>query len=124
MEINVSDWNSKDWEEYLKFIEEYSQKFIEKKKTDDQNKIKVGDKVKVIDPEVGYTTYAEWVYKNIQGENKCRYSYKTSCSLNTIGEVLFIGKHFCDDYDLAYIKSEENECYLIRLDGLQKLKEG
>lgn len=90
--------------------------------------IKVRDKVKVINVGSAYSSYYEWVERNIR-EAYLRYSYdiKQPIDYGILCEVLYIAKHggsfsLNADDTLAYVKDlETDRCYLISIDGLEKV---
>ena len=88
--------------------------------------IKVGDTVKIVNFGKFYTTYCNWVDKNVtSGYDKCRYAFKQTPN-NNIGKVLYMAKHESQNTMLAFIEVKTAEgytdlCYLISVEGLKKL---
>ena len=101
-----------------------------------KDKIKVGDKVKIVNSGLSYTTYTRWIKKNIDdvGLAAC-FAYK---QIPCEDEVVYVIKAIApsdNGYDvnkmLVYVqkyfvfsngKVDNNEpCYLIRADGLEKV---
>ena len=102
--------------------------------------IKVGDKVKIVDSGLSYTTYAPWIKKNINdvGLAACFAYSRIPNEDDTVYVVKAIapwGTEHEEDKDkkLAYVqqyfkfsndKISDNEvCYLMRIDGLEKVYE-
>lgn len=102
--------------------------------------IKVGDRVKIKDEGLSYTTYTDWIKENIDdvGLAAC-YAY---CQIPEANDTVYMvktiapwGNKYQKDKDkkLAYIqqyfkfsngKISHNEvCYLMRIDGLEKVYE-
>ena len=93
---------------------------------EEKEEIKVGDKVKVINNGYCFDEYYDWVKENINNrELKLKFDYGNVLSNGTICEVLHINKHngsYNTDDTLAYIQDMENErCYLINIEGLEKI---
>lgn len=88
--------------------------------------IKVGDTVKIVNFGKFYTTYCNWVDKNVTSSyDKCRYAFKQTPN-NNIGKVLYMAKHESQNTMLAFIEVKTAEgytdpCYLISVEGLKKL---
>ena len=93
----------------------------------DEDTIKEGDKVKIINEDKSYTTFDEWVTREIKSENlKYRYDYGKKPSQSGTYRVKHIGKHngyfFDDGSTLAYIQNLDTyRCYLINVEGLKKV---
>ena len=93
---------------------------------EEKEEIKVGDKVKVINNGYCFDEYYDWVKENINNrELKLKFDYGNVLSNGTICEVLHINKHngsYNTDDTLAYIQDMENKrCYLINIEGLEKI---
>ena len=105
-----------------------------------KDKIEVGDKVKIVNSGLSYTTYAPWIKKNINdmGLAACFAYSRIPNEDDTVYVVKAIApwgtKHEEDkDKKLAYVqqyfkfsndKISDNEvCYLMRIDGLEKVYE-
>ena len=93
---------------------------------EEKEEIKVGDKVKVINNGYCFDEYYDWVKENINNrELKLKFDYGNVLSNGTICEVLHINKHngsYNTDDTLAYIQDMENKrCYLIDVNGLEKI---
>ena len=93
---------------------------------EEKEEIKVGDKVKVIDYGLFFDEYYSWVKENINNrELKLKFDYGNVLPNGTICEVLHINKHngsYNTDDTLAYIQDMENKrCYLINIEGLEKI---
>ena len=106
----------------------------------DKDKIEVGDKVKIKNCGLSYTTYTPWIKKNIDdvGLAACFAYSRIPNEDDTIYVVKAIapwGVKYEEDKDkkLAYVqqyfkfsngKISDNEvCYLMRIDGLEKVYE-
>lgn len=101
--------------------------------------IKVGDKVKIKDYGLSYTTYVDWIKKNVNdiGLAAC-YAYET---IPENGDTVYVvkaiapwGTKYEEDKGkmLAYIQEyfvyngkvgTNQPCYLMRVDGLEKVYE-
>ena len=93
---------------------------------EEKEEIKVGDKVKVINNGYCFDEYYDWVKENINNrELKLKFDYGNVLSNGTICEVLHINKHnhgYNADDTLAYVQDMENKrCYLINIEGLEKI---
>lgn len=91
-----------------------------------KGKIEVGDKVKIKDIGKVYPTYISWLTENVCSVgNIARYAYGSRPFLNEFYRVLVIAPHTIDNNKkLAYIepvKSITKPCYLIEVDGLEKV---
>ena len=98
----------------------------EREEKEEREEIKVGDKVKVINNGYCFDEYYDWVKENINNrELKLKFDYGNVLSNGTICEVLHINKHngsYNTDDTLAYIQDMENKrCYLINIEGLEKI---
>lgn len=88
-----------------------------------EDKIKVGDKVKVINPLAAYECYSDWVINNIKDKNDMiRYDMGHTPDITLDYTVLCIAPHEENGMNLAYIKANNytKECYLINIRGLKK----
>ena len=95
----------------------------EKKK--DADKIKVGDRVKVIDSTLKYPNYVEWVVKNVSGKmDIARFANGSREDLSSkVGVVIAVAPHQYGG-DLIYVQFEiggMKRCYLFDLKGLKKI---
>ena len=93
---------------------------------EEKEELKVGDKVKVINNGYCFDEYYDWVEENINNrELKLKFDYGNVLPNGTICEVLHINKHngsYKADDTLAYIQDIENKrCYLINIEGLEKI---
>lgn len=91
-----------------------------------KNKIEVGDKVKIKDISKVYPTYISWLTKNLNGVGDiARYAYGCRPFLDEFYRILVIAPHSLDNNKkLAYIEPFESvtkPCYLIEVDGLEKV---
>lgn len=101
-----------------------------------KNKIEVGDKVKIVNSGLSYTSYTDWIKKNINDvglaacfvygqipdEDDTVYVVKAIASWDTMYDV---------DKKLAYVQeylvysggrvSDNEACYLMEVDGLEKV---
>lgn len=113
---------------------------LNKQLDEERDGIKVGDRVKIKDEGLSYTTYTDWIKKNIKdvGLVAC-YAY---CQIPEANDTVYVvkaiapwGTKYEEDKDkkLAYVqqyfkfsngKISDNEvCYLMRIDGLEKVYE-
>lgn len=113
---------------------------LNKQLGEERRGIKVGDRVKIKNEGLSYTTYIDWIKKNIKdvGLVAC-YAY---CQIPEANDTVYVVKAIApwstkgeDDKDkkLAYVqqyfkfsngKISDNEvCYLMRIDGLEKVYE-
>lgn len=91
-----------------------------------KDKIKVGDKVKIKNASLIYDVYATRVIKNIHDIIEvARYAYRSDPNTNCTYEVITIAPHSAENREnLAYIKEIDSvlsPCYLINIDGLEKV---
>lgn len=113
----TDDWNMVDG------INTCLGRIQEKKK--DADKIKVGDRVRVVDSQRKYPNYVEWVVKNVSGrmEVACFANGSTEDLGGKIGVVLAVAPHQYGG-DLIYTQFEiggMKRCYLFDLNGLKKI---
>lgn len=92
----------------------------------EEKEMKVGDEVKVIDNGYCFDEYYDWVEEHINNRLlKLKFDYGNILPNGTICEVLHIDKHNhgCNSDDtVAYIQDIENKrCYLISIEGLEKI---
>lgn len=90
------------------------------------NKIKVGDKVKVVDSKCKYPNYVEWVVKNVRDKRDvaCFANGSTDNLSGKNGFVVAVAPHGDIDEDIAYVQFEIGgltRCYLFDMDGLKKI---
>ena len=97
-------------------------------------KIEVGDKVKIKDSSLSYTTYVSWIAKNVNDVKLAAcYNYNTVPKMDGdeyIVKVVAPWKNSSDDI-LAYIQrhyvfnngkiGDNQPCYLIHINGLEKV---
>ena len=93
---------------------------------EEKEELKVGDKVKVINNGYCFDEYYDWVEENINTRVlKLKFDYGNVLPNGTICEVLHINKHnhgYNADDTLAYVQDMENKrCYLINIEGLEKI---
>lgn len=99
-----------------------------------KDKIEVGDKVRIKDSELSYTTYIDWITMNIN-DIKLAACYDYNAIPKMDGEEYIVKaiapwKNGSDNM-LAYIQrcykfindkvNDNQPCYLIRIDGLEKV---
>lgn len=99
----------------------YSEEMLEKW---DENKIREGDIVKVINTGLNYTSYPQWVGKHISDPDMAaRYCFDCPYTC-TKYKVIKIAEHEDNGRSLAYIEEidgfDYNSCYLIEVKGLEK----
>lgn len=104
------------------------------------NSVRVGDKVKIKNEGLSYTTYTDWIKKNIDsvGLAACYAYNQIPDADNTVYVVKAIapwGTSYGESKDkkLAYIQryfkyyggkiSDDEVCYLMRVDGLEKVND-
>ena len=112
----TDDWNMVDG------INTCLGRIQEKKK--DADKIKVGDKVWVVNSGEKYPNYVDWVIKNVEDKvDIARFAYHDRRKLNDeTGKVVAVAPHNHIDKDclLAYVQIGEL-CYLFNMNGLKKI---
>ena len=101
-----------------------------------KDKIEVGDKVKIVNSGLSYTTHTDWIKKNINdvGLAACFVYGQIPDEDNTVYVVKAIapwGTRYDVDKKLAYVQeyfvysdgkvSDDEACYLIKVDGLEKV---
>ena len=96
--------------------------------------IRVGDIVKVTRPGLCYTTYVEWIERNVKSIREAAL-YKSYESIETDGRyrVLYVAEHggIFDDDVLCYVQKyvvypsgnvdDYASCYLINIKGVEKI---
>lgn len=95
---------------------------IKQKKEDEV--IKVGDEVKVVDMGKGYRDYVDWVVENVRNVyDVARYVNGEIAHNGAIGKVVAIAPHGVNDRTLAYIITNDYEPkgYVINVTGLKKI---
>ena len=93
----------------------------------DENKIREGDIVKVINTGLNYSTYPQWVGEHISDPDMAaRYCFG-SPSTDGNYRVIKIAEHESNGRTLAYIEQCDgfifNKCYLVEVKGLEKVTE-
>ena len=95
--------------------------------------IRVGDIVKVTRPGQCYSTYVEWIERNVKSVREAAlYRYDESIETGHHYKVLHIADHSkCSDGDLCYVQEyvvlangeidEYAPCYLINIKGVEKI---
>lgn len=120
----------KNFAEYVRFNPGIERFVIELKDGDDPveilkkygSTIRVGDTVEIVDRNKTYRLYTEWVVEHIANKSDIRYfCYNRLPFTGLKCKVLHIAKHNSHYENLAYVKSESNECYVIAVDGLKKV---
>lgn len=90
-----------------------------------RDEIKVGDRVKVVDSGKFYTLFDEWDgWMNLHIRYVSRYQYDATTSNleGKIANVVYIGPHSTRVKNmLAVIMMASGKCYLIDVDGLEKV---
>ena len=101
-----------------------------------KDKIEVGDKVKIKDNGLSYTTYASWIKKNINDVGLA--AYFAYGQIPDKDDTVYVVKAIAPwdtrydvDKKLAYVQeyfvysdgkiSDDEACYLIEVDGLEKV---
>ena len=90
-----------------------------------RNEIRVGDTVKIVNNGGSYTTFTNWVVKNV--DDKCliaKYAYNklpengAQCIVEIVDKTISFGK----ETNVAYIRDVvTDECYLINIKSLEKV---
>lgn len=93
----------------------------------DENKIREGDIVRVVNTGLNYSTYPQWVGKHISDPDMAaRYCY-SSPNTERKYKVIKIAEHEFNGRMLAFIEEcngfGHNRCYLIEVKGLEKVTE-
>lgn len=133
----VTTWdtgkNSKEYsnfQHFTAFNEVWRSHFVELKEGDNpeeilkkyNNTIKKGDTVKVINKGQTYTTFVDWVERNIEYKtDRYKWDYNKTPSNGDTGRVIAIEKHNegCKPPVLAYVEIK-GRCYIIGVEGLEK----
>ncbi len=83
--------------------------------------IKVGDTVKVVDKGFCFTTYSDWVVKNISdAKHVAKYCYGECVEDGMTGTVVAIADHSSKPGKLLVYFETYCGCYLIGIEGLKK----
>ena len=84
--------------------------------------ITIGGEIEVVNEGRSYTTYAEWVDKNVDNpEDKVRYNYGVNPRKGFVGKVIAIAPHLSiNDRNLVYFKCGD-DCYLINAEGVKRV---
>ena len=88
-----------------------------------EKELKVGDKVRVVSAGMLYSTYDEWVVRNIADKRLiARYQYNRSIDTSKVYRIRKIALHSTSvKRVLAYIESTWDEsCFLIGIEGIEK----
>ena len=93
----------------------------------DENKIREGDIVRVINTGLNYSTYPQWVGEHISDPDMAaRYCFG-SPSTDGNYKVIKIAEHESNGRTLAYVEQCDgfvfNKCYLVEVKGLEKVTE-
>lgn len=93
----------------------------------DENKIREGDIVRVVNTGLNYSTYPQWVGEHISDPDMAaRYCFG-SPSTDGNYKVIKIAEHESNGRTLAYIEQCDgfvfNKCYLVEVTGLEKVAE-
>ena len=96
--------------------------------------IRVGDIVKVTRPGLCYTTYVEWIERNVKSIREAAlYKYYESIETDGRYRVLYVAEHggIFDDDVLCYVQKyvvypsgnvdDYASCYLINIKGVEKI---
>ena len=96
--------------------------------------IRVGDIVKVTRPGLCYTTYVEWIERNVKSIREAAlYKYYESIETGDRYRVLYVAEHggIFDDDVLCYVQKyvvypsgnvdDYASCYLINIKGVEKI---
>lgn len=90
--------------------------------TEDPEKIKVGDAVKVVDGGYAYGTYVKWFKGRDHEDLLPYYQYGNRVEAGTFGVVVAAGDHLCgpdEDY-LCAIQDDSHRVYLVSVQGIEK----
>lgn len=93
-----------------------------RKEKEDQNKIKTGDWVQVINNGQSYTTYPEWLYNKVDYQHVKNYVYGDMPFNGLIGRVIVIGNHENDKSQKMIGLEAEDGVYIINIEGVKKVK--
>lgn len=124
------DYKVDSYKELIRRNPHWRDKVIEIKDGDDPDEIlkkhdstiRVGDTVEIVDSNKTYRLYTEWVVEHIANKSDIRYFCYNRLPFNGLKcKVLHIAKHNSHYENLAYVKSESNQCYVIAVDGLKKV---
>ena len=93
----------------------------------DENKIREGDIVRVINTGLNYSTYPQWVGEHISDPDMAaRYCFGSPSDEGNY-KVIKIAEHESNGRTLAYIEQCDgfvfNKCYLVEIKGLEKVTE-
>lgn len=93
----------------------------------DENKIREGDIVRVINTGLNYSTYPQWVGEHISDPDMAaRYCFGSPSDGGNY-KVIKIAEHESNGRTLAYIEQCDgfvfNKCYLVEIKGLEKVTE-
>ena len=91
--------------------------------------IRVGDIVKVVNPGQCYSTYVEWIERNVESIREAAlYRYDESIGAGGEYRVLYMADHGGVDGTLCYIQEcyrgktdDYAPCYLINIKGVEKI---
>lgn len=88
----------------------------------EDDEIELYDIVEVVNNDVSYTAYTEWIEKNVGGKlHKYYYDINHAPSNGMKCKVIYKGKAIYNDEMLYYIKDlTTNRCYLISEKGIKK----
>lgn len=84
--------------------------------------IKVGDAVRIIRNGCAYTSYIDWIHDNvINFRNAVMYDYNVTPRNGMYCTVVKKGKHPLEGNMLYYVKTDNDKCYLMGEDGIEKV---
>ena len=101
----------------------YTGSMLEKYEDDDE--IREGNTVEVVEPLQCYDIYAAWIVKNIASvELAAKFVYHRIPKTDTQYRVIKIASHTCNSkLRLAYIQDKTREdCFIMNLSALKKVK--
>lgn len=95
---------------------------VRKQKEKEEEKIKVGDWVEVVNCGQAYITYPEWLYDKVDFKYIRRYCYKYCPSNGEIGRVVAVGTHEANKESiLVAFETKYKNIYIVNQKGLKKV---
>lgn len=87
--------------------------------------IKVRDTVRVVNPDLCYPSYGDWIKQNVENPFLAvRWAANRVLRKGETGIVRYLAPHSPEDKTVIAYIDVGNACFMIRIDGLEKIVEG
>ncbi len=111
-----------DWNAFYGLVDKYDSlpTYESESTAGERREPTVGDHIRVIDSGESYTIYCGWIERYIsEPAGRYLWDYGKACNDGDEGIVLFVAPHGCGNENLAYVKMDNERCYLIGVKGLE-----